>query len=70
MRPNGDKLESQSSENECRQQVPICSAKKRLKRQQTADALALQETDEERDAQHKAYHARGKSDSFERLRKH
>jgi len=43
--------------------------KERLKRQQTEDALELQETYEELDEQNKTYRDRGKSGLLERLRK-
>lgn len=43
--------------------------KERLKRQQTEDALQLQETYEELDEKNKAYRDRGKSGLLERLRK-
>ncbi len=43
--------------------------KERLKRQQTEDALELQETYEELDEKNKAYRDRGKSGLLERLRK-
>ncbi|HJK87750.1 MAG TPA: hypothetical protein QKA14_02845 [Candidatus Megaira endosymbiont of Hartmannula sinica] len=43
--------------------------KERLKRQQTEDALELQETYEELDEKNKAYRDRGKSGFIERLRK-
>ncbi|HJK86184.1 MAG TPA: hypothetical protein QKA08_00235 [Candidatus Megaira endosymbiont of Nemacystus decipiens] len=42
--------------------------KERLKRQQTEDALELQETYEELDEKNKAYRDRGKSGLLERLR--
>ena len=43
--------------------------KERLKRQQTEDALELQETYEALDEKNKAYRDRGKSGLLERLRK-
>lgn len=43
--------------------------KERLKRQQTEDALELQETYEELDEKNKAYRDRGKSGLLERLGK-
>lgn len=43
--------------------------KERLKRQQTEDALELQETYEELDEKNKVYRDRGKSGLLERLRK-
>ena len=43
--------------------------KERVRRQQTEDALELQETYEELDEKNKAYRDRGKSGLLERLRK-
>ena len=43
--------------------------KERVRRQQTEDALELQETYEELDEKNKAYRDRGKSGLIERLRK-